>query len=118
MHRDDAVVRELAHVTAIVIANVNFLFAAARSDERDFAGGETFIAGKRLNDIIGKAMRVFAHSAAVAFRKNDAAIVVDHLTLQTATTRAAPRRVSRIPAQRKVTGERQIVRNGARLDRI
>ena len=82
MHADDAVVRHLPHVAAIIIGHINLLVPASRGDEGDLAGGESLVARDRFDDVVGKAMRVLASSAAVILRENGAAAVIGHLALQ------------------------------------
>ena len=40
--------------------------------------GDSFVSGQRLDDVVGESMRIFARAAAVGFRENSAAAVIDH----------------------------------------
>ena len=63
---------DLPNVGPVVIGSVNFLVPAAGGDEGDFAPGESFLAGERFDDVVGKLVRIGARRAVVDFGKDRA----------------------------------------------
>ena len=68
--RSDAyriVVRQLAHIGAVIVRRINFLTSTPGGDEGDAGAGNSFVASESLDDVIGKSMCRQAGATRVRF---------------------------------------------------
>ena len=72
--------------------------------------GDSFVAGQRLDDVVGELVRIFSRASAVGFRENSSATVIDHVSLQASAACRSARRVDGVRStENKKSGKREIV---------